>query len=122
MARFPPSTVVSVITSHPSSIRSSSRRRSGDATTHRTLNYDGYRVVGGIGTERISLFNGELYGGVMAANFADPTIAQQTWPIFGGRVSWFPTRFVTCHGRCRSDPWYLGFQPELPGVWVGRKN
>jgi hypothetical protein len=60
-----------------------------------SLNSSGYQVVGGLGTERISLFNGEIYGGSLVEEFSNPTIPTLTTPIYGGRISWFPTRFVT---------------------------
>jgi len=60
-----------------------------------TLNSDGYRIVGGLGTGRISLFNGEVYGGSMTERFNDPLTPNLSRAIFGGRLSWYPTRFVT---------------------------
>ena len=63
--------------------------------TGSNLDSNGYRIVGGIGTDRISLFNGEIYGGTLSEHFSDPTIPPLTGGIFGGKLSWFPTRFVT---------------------------
>jgi hypothetical protein len=60
-----------------------------------TLNSEGYRVVAGLGSGRISLFNGEMYAGFASQRFEDPTIGTTTIPIVGGRLSWFPTRFLT---------------------------
>ena len=60
-----------------------------------SLDSEGYRVVAGLGTGRIGLFNGEIYAGYAAQRFEDPTIGTVSIPVVGGRLSWFPTRFVT---------------------------
>jgi Putative beta-barrel porin 2 len=59
------------------------------------LNSEGYRLVAGIGSSRISLFSGEIYGGYASQRFEDPTVGTTTIPVLGGRLSWFPTRFLT---------------------------
>jgi hypothetical protein len=59
------------------------------------LNSEGYQIVGGLGSGRISLFNGEIYAGVLNEHFNDPLTPALTRPIYGGRVSWYPTRFIT---------------------------
>jgi hypothetical protein len=59
------------------------------------LNSEGYRVVAGVGTDRISLFNGEIYAGYAQQRFDDPTVGEQSIPVIGGRLSWYPTRFLT---------------------------
>jgi hypothetical protein len=63
--------------------------------TGSNLDSNGYRIVGGIGTDRISLFNGEIYGGTLTERFTDSIIPTLTGGTFGGKVSWFPTYFVT---------------------------
>jgi len=94
------------------------------------LNSEGYRVVAGVGSGRISLFNGELYGGYATQRFDDPLAGTTTVPVFGGRVSWFPTRFLTftfnadrSFGTSDFNPHGLGLVPvpinpllgQLPG-------
>jgi hypothetical protein len=59
------------------------------------LDSHGYRVVGGIGSKLISLFSGEMYAGYLKQTFQDPATGNQTSPVVGGRLSWFPTRFLT---------------------------
>jgi hypothetical protein len=59
------------------------------------LNSHGYRIVGGIGSDRISLFNGEVHGGFASQQFANPAIGTVSVPVFGGSLSWYPTRFIT---------------------------
>ena len=59
------------------------------------LNSEGYRVVAGIGSDRISLFNGEIYAGYANQRFENPTVGTVSIPVVGGRLSWYPTRFLT---------------------------
>jgi putative beta-barrel porin BBP2 len=59
------------------------------------LNSQGYRVVAGLGSGRLSLFNGEIYAGYAGQRFDDPNVGTSTMPVVGGRLSWFPTRFLT---------------------------
>ena len=59
------------------------------------LNSSGNQVVAGIGSDRISLFNGELYGGIMNQRFESSAFSTYSGPVYGGRISWYPTRFLT---------------------------
>ncbi len=60
-----------------------------------SLNSDGYRVIVGLGSARIGLMNGEIYGGFINQYFQDPMIAPLTEPVYGGHLSYYPTRFLT---------------------------
>ena len=55
----------------------------------------GYRVVGGVGTDRIGLFRGELYAGYQVQDFGSSSFGDVDMPVYGGAVSWFPTRMLT---------------------------
>jgi Putative beta-barrel porin 2 len=77
------------------------------------LNSNGYRVVGGLGTARIGLFNGEIYGGTLTEYFSDPSTPTLSRPIYGGRISWFPTRFVTVTGSFDQSLGTSDFSPTL---------
>ena len=55
----------------------------------------GYRIVGGLGTDRISLFRGEVYGGYQEQNFDTPGIGSVSGGIFGGKLFYYPTRDIT---------------------------
>ena len=55
----------------------------------------GYRVVGGIGTDRISLFRGEIFAGIQRQVYDQPMIADAVSPILGGKIYWYPTRALT---------------------------
>lgn len=60
---------------------------------------DGDRLAAGIGTGRIRLMNGEIYVGQFSQDFEDPTVGTIEGPFYGGRLSWFPTRFITVTGH-----------------------
>ena len=77
------------------------------------LNSNGYRVVGGLGTARIGQFNGEIYGGVWTQYFSDPSTPTMNRPVYGGRISWYPTRFVTVTGSFDQSLATSDFSPTL---------
>lgn len=55
----------------------------------------GYRVVGGVGSDRISLFRGELFAGYQQQNFESAVFGSVGGGVFGGRLFWYPTRALT---------------------------
>ena len=59
------------------------------------LNSHGYRAVAGIGSDLISLFRGEVFAGYQNQKFDQATAGTVSDPVVGGRLSWYPTRFVT---------------------------
>ena len=77
------------------------------------LNSNGYQIVGGLGTARISLFNGEIYAGTLSEHFSDPLTPNLTRGIFGGKISWYPTRFVTLTGSYDQSLGTSDFSPTL---------
>ena len=77
------------------------------------LNSHGFQVVGGLGTARISLFNGEIYAGTLTEHFSDPSISTLTQGIYGGRISWYPTRFVTVTGSFDQTLGTSDFSPTV---------
>ena len=60
-----------------------------------SLDSQGYRVVAGLGSARVGLMNGEIYGGFMDQTFADPSIAPLTTGVYGGHLSYYPTRSLS---------------------------
>jgi hypothetical protein len=83
------------------------------------LDSHGYRVVGGIGSGLISLFSGEIYAGYLKQMFESSTFGDQTSPVVGGRLSWFPTRFLTIAFNAdenfgTTDSNALAFTPGTP--------
>lgn len=57
-------------------------------------NSRGYRATSGLGTDRISLFQGEIYGGYQIEKY--PNLATQAQaPLYGGSLRYFPTPLLT---------------------------
>jgi hypothetical protein len=67
----------------------------GVATPGTFYNSQGYRVVAGLGSDRISLFRGEIYGGYQAQNYLYGGFGTHSSLVYGGKLSWFPTRAWT---------------------------
>ena len=90
------------------------------------FNTNGYRVIGGVGTnDPSSLFKGEVYGGYQfqdqkqQQNVPAPGIPQDTGNgVFGGRLSYFPTEYWTIIASIDAN--FLGMSTQLaPGVPQG---
>ena len=58
-------------------------------------NSQGYRVVAGLGTDRFSLFKGEIYAGYQQQLYDYKAFGAPSSPVYGGKISWFPTRAWT---------------------------
>jgi hypothetical protein len=56
---------------------------------------NGYRIIGGLGSDMISLFRGEIYGGYQAQTSAHGHFGTVGSPAFGARLYYYPTRFLT---------------------------
>lgn len=57
---------------------------------------NGYRVVGGLGSDQIGLFKGEIYGGYQSQSSAYGLAGVgSTSPAFGGRLYYYPTPYLT---------------------------
>ena len=78
-----------------------------------SLNSNGYRIAGGLGTARIRLFNGEIYGGTLTQHFSDPAVPTLTQAVYGGRISWYPTRFVKVTGSFDQTLGTSDFSPSV---------
>jgi hypothetical protein len=63
---------------------------------------NGYRVVAGVGTDRLGLFRGEVFAGYQAEHPTSSTTtsnaASNAAPVFGSRLSYEPTRYWTLSG------------------------
>jgi hypothetical protein len=60
----------------------------------RTLSSSGYRAVGGLGSDQIGLFKGEVYGGFQTEAFSS-TIGTTSGTTFGGRAYYYPLPELT---------------------------
>jgi hypothetical protein len=57
---------------------------------------NGYAVVGGLGSDQIGLFKGEIYGGYQSQSSASGLAGMGlTSPAFGGRLYYYPTPYLT---------------------------
>ena len=52
----------------------------------------GYRAIAGLGSDRISLFRGEIFAGAQQQNYHGATRSSATSPVFGGKLYWYPLR------------------------------
>jgi hypothetical protein len=60
-----------------------------------SLSSTGYRVVGGLGSDQIGLFRGEIYGGYHADSYRSGAIGTVSTPVFGGRIYYYPLPELT---------------------------
>lgn len=60
----------------------------------RAFDSTGTKVVAGLGSDRISLFQGEVYAGYQRQDFERPGIKAADGGVFGGKIAWYPTRDV----------------------------
>ena len=79
------------------------------------INSNGYRVVAGVGSERVGLFAGEVFAGYAAQRYSSALVAEAGGGVFGGRVSWFPTRDITVTAQAESKQTDSATLPA-PGV------
>ena len=56
---------------------------------------NGYRLVAGLGSDLISLFRGEVYGGYQRQISASGVFGSASSPAFGGRLYYYPTPRLT---------------------------
>lgn len=55
----------------------------------------GYSAIVGLGSERIGLFRGEIYGGYGQQFYDDPLLGVAAIPLMGGRIEYLPTPLLT---------------------------
>jgi hypothetical protein len=63
-----------------------------------TFDSHGYRVLGGVGSDQIGLFRGELYGGYQAEQYDLAALGTVGSAVFGGKLYYYPTRYLTVRG------------------------
>ena len=70
---------------------------SGNARDYTSATYTsrGYRAIAGLGSDRISLFRGEIYAGYQQQFYQNSFIGTGSSPVLGGQVYWYPTRWLT---------------------------
>ncbi len=56
---------------------------------------NGYRVQAGLGSDMLSLFRGEIYGGYQSQASVNGLLARTSAPAYGARLFYYPTRDLT---------------------------
>jgi Putative beta-barrel porin 2 len=56
---------------------------------------NGQRIVGGFGTDRISLFRGEVFAGYQRQDYDNAAFGTVSNFAYGGKLSWYPLRELT---------------------------
>jgi hypothetical protein len=54
-----------------------------------------YRLIGGLGSDLIGLFRGEVFAGWQQLASAEGTFGAVEAPAYGGRISYYPTPYLT---------------------------
>jgi len=60
-----------------------------------TFDSSGQRIVAGIGTDRISLFQGEVFAGYQRQDYDTAAFGEVESDVYGGQLYWYPTRDLT---------------------------
>jgi hypothetical protein len=82
------------------------------------FNSQGYRAVGGIGSDQIGLFRGEVYGGYQAEQFDLAPLGSVSSTVLGARLSYYPTRALTLRASVDESLGVTSLAPS-PGVSSG---
>jgi hypothetical protein len=79
------------------------------------FNSSGYRAVGGVGSDQIGLFKGELFGGYQVEQFDFTPLGSVASTVFGGSVYYFPLPELTLRASVNQS---LGVSllSQLPGA------
>jgi hypothetical protein len=79
------------------------------------FNSSGYRAVGGIGSDQIGLFKGELFGGYQAEQYDFAPLGSVASSVFGGSVYYYPLPELTIRASVNQS---LGVSllSQLPGT------
>eukprot|EP01037_Dinobryon_pediforme_P016819 gene16819-17000_t len=67
------------------------------------LNTQTYGAVAGVSTDQVGLFRGEIYGGYQTQQSSTNIAGASSAPTFGGRVSYYPTPYLTFIGAVDHD-------------------
>ena len=59
------------------------------------LRSQGWRAVAGLGTDRFSLFRGEIYAGWQSQSYSPPLPGTASSPVIGTTIYYYPTRALT---------------------------
>ncbi|MHB2170078.1 outer membrane beta-barrel protein [Alsobacter sp. R-9] len=76
-------------------------------------NQNGYQIIAGIAADKLSLFSGELHGGIARQDYSGINRDDPVTPTYGGSISWFPTRELTFRVGY-DESWGLGGLNQNP--------
>lgn len=77
----------------------------------------GYRAVAGLGSDRISLFRGEIYVGAQRQIYDAAARWSASSPVLGGKLFWYPLRTLTV--RASLDETFTDSSLPTPGNPLG---
>lgn len=60
-----------------------------------TFDSEGQRIVAGLGTDRISLFQGEVFAGYQRQDYDNAAFGTVDGEVYGAHLYWYPTRDLT---------------------------
>src|SRR5712691_29028 len=80
------------------------------------FNSSGYRTVGGIGSDQIGLFRGEVYGGYQSEHHDFAPLGNVNGAVFGGRVYYYPTRELTISASVDESLGVSLLESVVPGI------
>jgi hypothetical protein len=63
-----------------------------------TFDSNGYRTIGGVGSDQIGLFRGEVYGGYQQERYDSAALGTVNGTVAGGRLYYYPLRELTIAG------------------------
>ena len=78
---------------------------------------NGYRLISGVGSDLISLFKGEVYGGYQSQASAHGYFAPSSSPAFGVRLYYYPTHYLTL--TTSLDQTLTAAAPQPTGLLLG---
>jgi Putative beta-barrel porin 2 len=80
------------------------------------FNSSGYRTVGGIGSDQIGLFRGEIYGGYQSEHHDFAPLGNVNGAVFGGRLYYYPTRELTISASVDESLGVSLLESVVPGI------
>ena len=82
------------------------------------FNSTGYRTIGGLGSDQIGLFRGEVYGGYQSESFSNGRFHNVGSPVFGGRVYYYPLPELTLSSSV-DETIGVSLLSSVPGTTTG---
>lgn len=88
-------------------------------TPQGTFSSEGYKIVSGLATDRISLFKGEIYGGYAAQRYTHAQLGEFSSGVYGGRLVYLASQLMDMTGSVEQRLGESAYRPliatALPG-------